>query len=146
MGYNQELDLAPKSLLSRRKTRKNEIDDKRPWFSTFKTTKYLQGFFPKVGRRDLQEYSCQDRVTPPKGSGGVCVLNGKGSAPVLLLKSSSLWNHCLLPNLGSLSLLSGSHILDNLPAHLTQIWPTTSSLLSPPDSSPAYHHLNTHVY
>ena len=58
-------------------------------------------------------------ITPPVGRWGVCVLNSKGSAFVLLLNSGPLWNICLLPKLGSLNLLSGSNIPDNLPPHLT---------------------------
>ena len=111
MGCNQGLGLAPKGLPSRRKTRNNEIDDKRPWFSTFKITKHLWVFF-SIGWREGKAKEPRQHLTPLYGVGE--------SVSVLLLNPGPLWITRVPPNLLSLSLLSGGGVPDSMPPHPIQ--------------------------
>lgn len=74
------LSLAFKGLLSRRKTKGNEIDDKKCWFLVFKSTVDLGGFFCREGLR----ITAAEPILHPSEGVDVCLSNNKGAALMLL--------------------------------------------------------------
>lgn len=140
MGCNQDLGLASKGLLSRRKTRENGIDDKRPWFSTSKITMYLWVFFSRVGRRGApgpRWYHCMER--------GICVLSNRHAAPVTLMKPDPLWSPGSWPMCCPSTFFQGVITLRACLPVWPQTWLMMSSLLLSRYRSPAYH-LHSQVY